>query len=123
MTMAELTYPNRVNTQGFPALSGTPKFETIGTTETLVIEFKPHVALNDNWSGAFFVSINGTISVTSPGLQPVVFTTNGEQGSTKLYRYSGGEATAGDIITSSNGSVLLCFYNADTKRLQLIGLR
>lgn len=120
--MAELTYPNRVNTQGFPALSGTPKFETIGTTETLIIEFKPHLALNENWSGAFFVSINGTISVTSPGAQPVVFTTEGEKGSTNLYRYSGTQVTAGDIITNNNGSVLQCFYNADTKRLQLMAL-
>lgn len=117
--MAELTYPNRVNSQGFPTLSGTPKIETIGTTATLVIEFNPHLALNADWSGAFWVSINGTIGA---GGQPVVFTTKGENGATPLYRYSGSQVTAGELLTSNNGSVLLCFYNADTKRLQLIAL-
>lgn len=121
--MAELTYPNRVNTQGFPALSGTPTLVTEGGVEKLVLEFQPHLALNDNWSGAFFVSVNGTIVAGTTSNQPVVFRTAGVSGETNLYRYSGGQATLGDIITSVQGSVLLCFYNADTKRLQLIGLR
>lgn len=119
--MAELTYPNRVNSQGFPTLSGKPRFETVSGVETLIIEFNPHLALNADWSGAFFVSITDPISVTSPGAQPVVFTTRGEQGSTALYRYSGSQVTAGDVITNKGG-VLMCFYNSDTKRLQLIAL-
>lgn len=117
--MAELTYPNRVNTQGMPTLSGTPRIETIGSTATLVIEFNPHLALNDNWSGAFWVSINGTIAA---GQQPVVFATSGVTGTTALTRYSGGQVTASEILTNSNGGVLLCFYNNDAKRLQLIAL-
>lgn len=121
--MAELTYPNRVNSMGMPALSGTPSLVTEGGVEKLVIEFQPHLALNDNWSGAFFVSINGTIVAGTTSNQPVVFKTAGVSGETNLYRYSGSQATLGDIITSNIGSVLLCFYNADTKRLQLIGLR
>lgn len=117
--MAELTYPNRVNSQGMPTLSGTPSIVTIGGTATLVIEFNPHLALNDDWSGAFWVSINGAIA---NGEQPVVFTTRGENGATPLYRYSGAQVTAASLITSGNGSIIQCFYNADTKRLQLIAL-
>lgn len=119
--MAELTYPNRVNTQGYPSLSGKPRFETVSGVETLIIEFNPHLALNADWAGAFWVFITEPITVTGQGPQPVVFTTRGEQGSTPLYRYSGSQVTAGELITGKGG-VLQCFYNSDTKRLQLIAL-
>lgn len=116
--MAELTYPNRVNTQGYPALSGTPSIVTIGGVDTLVIEFNPHLALNPDWSGEFVVSLNGTIAT---GAQPVVFTTKGETGSTPLYLFGGEQATAAALVTTAIGSVFKCFYNADTKRLQIMG--
>lgn len=116
--MAEITYPNRVNTQGFPTLSGTPSVVTIGGTETLVIEFNPHLKI-DGWSGAFWVCLTGTIASDD---QPVVFTTKGETGSTPLYLYSGTQATAASIDTTAIGSVFECFYNADTNRLQLVAM-
>lgn len=115
--MADLSYPNRVNTQGFPALSGTPSAE--GTT--LTITFKQHLVPNEDWSGAFWVSVNGAI--TSSDTQLVVFATEGENRvPTPLYRYSGTQATAKDVATSQIGSVFECFYNSDTKRLQLVGM-
>lgn len=115
--MAELDYPNRVNTQGFPALAGTPTVETIGSTETLVINFQPHRELNANWSGAFVVSITAPIAT---GAQPVVFRTNGVAGTTPLYLYGGAQATAAALVTTTGG-VITCFYNRDTNKLQLMG--
>lgn len=116
--MAELTYPNRVNTQGFPTLSGTPSVE--GTT--LTITFKQHLVPSEDWSGAFWVSVNGTIA-TSSTAQNVVFVTEGENRvPTPLYLYSGPQATNNDLATAASGSVFECFYNADTKRLQLVGM-
>lgn len=117
--MADLTYPNRVNTQGFPTLSGTPSVE--GTT--LTITFKPHLVPNENWSGAFWVSVNGTIAATTGSSQNVVFVTEGENRvPTPLYLYSGTQATNNDLATAFAGSVFECFYNADTNRLQLVGM-
>lgn len=116
--MAELTYPNRVNTEGMPTLSGTPSIVSIGGVDTLVIEFNPHLALNNYWSGAFWVSLNGIVAT---GAQPVVFTTRGETGSTPLYLFGGAQATAAALETTAIGSVFQCFYNADTKKLQLVG--
>lgn len=116
-TMAELTYPNRVNSQGMPTLSGTPVAE--GTT--LTITFKPHLVPSEDWSGAFWVSVNGTITASTTQL--VVFATEGENRvPTPLYLYSGGQATATNLATTATGSVFECFYNADTKRLQLVGM-
>lgn len=117
--MTDLTYPNRVNTQGIPTLAGTPKVETIGTVATLVIEFNPHLALNDNWSGLFLVCFTAPV----PGsTNPVVFATKGESGNTPLYLYSGSQAVANDIDTTGTNSILECFWNNDTRRLQLIAM-
>lgn len=116
--MVELSYPNRVNANGFPALSGTPSIVSIGGIDTLVIEFNPHLT-EEGWSGAFRVSLTNTVA---DGSQPVVFTTKGENGSKPLYLYSGNQATAAAIKTTAIGSVFECFYNADTKRLQLVGM-
>lgn len=115
--MAELTYPNRVNTQGFPALLGTPTIETIGTVATLVINFEPHRELNADWSGAFFVSLNQPIAT---GAQPVVFRTRGVTGDVPLITFGGAQATAAELVTTTGG-VVMCFYNRDTNKLQLIG--
>lgn len=109
--MAELTYPNRVNTQGFPTLAGTPSVEG----GNLVITFNQHL-VEEGWSGAFLVQITAPIT----GAQPVVFATSGIAGNTPLYRYGGAQATASEIATSTGG-VLMCFYNSDTRRLQLLG--
>lgn len=114
--MANLTYPNRVNTKGFPSLLGTPSLETIGAVETLVITFQPHLALNSNWSGGFFVEIPSPI-VT--GAQPVVFRTQGVTGYTPLFLFNGVQATAASLTTTAGG-VVMCFYNRDTDRLQLM---
>lgn len=111
-----LTYPNRVNTKGFPTLLGVPSLETIGAVETLVITFQPHLALNANWSGGFFVEISSAI-VT--GAQPVVFRTQGLTGYTPLYLYDGVQATAADLTTTTGG-IVMCFYSKDNDRLQLI---
>lgn len=112
--MAELTYPNRVNTQGFPTLSGTPSVDA--ASSNIVITFNPHLALGERWSGAFLVNITGPISTA----QPIVFATQGEAERVPLYRYGGTQAVGTDITTTTGG-VLMCFYNADTKRLQLLG--
>lgn len=114
--MAELTYPNRVNTQGFPTLAGDPTLETIGAVETLVINFQPHKALNANWSGAFFVNL--TKPIVSGG-QPVVFHTIGTTGYTPLTLFDGAQATALSLATTTGG-VVMCFYNKDTSKLQLL---
>ncbi len=112
--MADLTYPNRVNTQGFPTLLGTPSVDT--ASGNIVITFNPHLALGERWSGAFLVQITAPISTA----QPIVFTTQGESERVPLYRYGGAQALGTDITTTTGG-VLMCFYNADTKRLQLLG--
>lgn len=115
----ELTYPNRVNTEGFPTLKGTPSVEG----STLTITFKPHLTPNYDWSGAFWVSVNGVIAATTGTTQNVVFVTEGENRvPTPLYLYSGPQATNNDLATAASGSVFECFYNADTKRLQLVGM-
>lgn len=112
--MAELTYPNRVNTQGVPTLLGTPSVDT--ASGNIVVTFNPHLALGERWSGMFLVQITAPISTA----QPVVFATQGIAGSTPLYRYGGAQAIGTDITTTTGG-VLLCFYNADNNRLQLLG--
>lgn len=114
--MGELDYPNRTNTQGFPALLGTPSVDT--ASGNLVISFNPHRALNENWAGGFYVEIAGPI-VT--GAQPVVFATRGIAGTTPLYFFSGVQVTAADLVTTTGG-VLHCFYNSNTGRLQLVGI-
>ncbi len=115
--MAELSYPNRVNKEGIPTLLGVPALETIGAVETLVVTFQPHRALNANWSGEFDVYVSGAV-VT--GAQPVVFKTVGEMGYAPLYLYSGVQATAASLVTTTGG-IIKCFYNKDTGRLQLMG--
>lgn len=115
--MAELTYPNRVNTQGMPTLAGTPSVVSIGGTDTLVVEFNPHLALNADWSGAFWVNITQAVAT---GAQPVVFSTIGEQGYTPLYMYGGSQATAADLVTTTGG-IIMCFFDYATRRLQLVG--
>lgn len=114
--MNELNYPNRVNTKGFPTLLGVPTLETIGAVETLVLTFQPHRALNDNWSGAFFVEIPSAI-VT--GAQPVVFRTQGETAYVPLYLFNGVQATSASLTTTTGG-IVMCFYNRNTNRLQLM---
>lgn len=116
--MAELTYPNRVNTKGIPALAGTPAIETIGAVATLVVTFKKHLALNENWSGLFLVDL--TLPIVT-GAQPVVFKTEGVPGYTPLMLFSGVQVTAADIVTTTGG-VIECFYNRDTNALQLMGV-
>ena len=113
--MAE-SYPNRVNTKGFPTLLGTPSLETIGAVETLVLTFKPHRELNSNWSGGFFVEIPSAI-VT--GAQPVVFRTEGVTGYVPLMLFNGVQATSASLTTTTGG-VVMCFYNRDSNRLQLM---
>ena len=115
--MANLPYPNIVNSQGIPALLGKPSLETIGAVETLVITFAPHRELNANWSGEFDVLIDGAV-VT--GAQPVVFRTSGVTGYVPLYLYSGPQATAAALQTTTGG-IIKCFYKKDTDRLQLMG--
>lgn len=115
--MAEPTYPNRVNTQGIPTLLGVPSLETIGAVETLVINFQPHKMLNANWSGLFLVEISG---VVAPGTQPVVFRTVGQQVYSPLYTYNGIQALSTQLVTTTGG-VVMCMYNKDTGRLQLMG--
>ena len=112
--MAELSYPNRVNTQGMPTLSGTPAVDA--TSGNLVVTFNPHLALGERWSGAFWVAVTVPIAT---GAQPVVFATSGVAGNTPLYTYGGAQATAADLVTTTGG-IILCFYNADTNRLQLV---
>lgn len=112
--MEALTYPNRVNTQGFPSLSGTPSVDT--ASGNIVITFNPHLSLGDRWSGAFLVNITAPITTA----QPVVFATLGDTNRVPLYRYGGAQAIGTDIATTTGG-VLMCFYNSDTKRLQLLG--
>lgn len=109
--MADITYPNLVNSRGIPTLSGTPSVEG----GNLVITFNQHL-FDEGWAGAFLVDITAPIS----GAQPVVFATNGIAGSTPLYKYGGAQAIGTDIVTTTGG-VLMCFYNSDTKRLQLLG--
>lgn len=114
--MAELSYPNRVNSRGIPTLLGVPSLETIGAVETLVITFQPHKELNANWSGAFFVEISNAI-VT--GAQPVVFRTQGVTGYAPLMLFNGVQATSA-ALTTTTGGIVMCFYNKDDDKLQLM---
>lgn len=114
--MADLNYPNRVNTKGFPTLLGIPSLETIGAVETLVLTFQAHRELNSNWSGGFFVEIPSAI-VT--GAQPVVFRTQGVTGFVPLMLFNGVQATAA-ALTTTTGGVVMCFYNRDSNKLQLM---
>lgn len=114
--MTNADYPNRVNTKGFPTLLGVPTLETIGAVETLVITFQPHKELNANWSGAFFVEIASPI-VT--GAQPVVFRTQGVTGYVPLMLFNGVQATSASLTTTTGG-VVMCFYNRDENKLQLM---
>lgn len=111
--MAELTYPNKSNTQGFPLLNAVPSI----ADGNLVLTFQPHLSLGAEWSGAFFVNIAGTIV---SGSQPVVFATSGVQGNTPLYNYDGAQTTAANIVTTGGG-IIICFYNHQTNRLQIVG--
>ncbi len=95
---------------------GVPTLETIGAVETLVVTFQPHRELNANWSGEFFVEVNGAVTT---GTQPVVFKTAGVAGYIPLYLYSGVQATAA-ALTTTTGGVIECFFNRDTNRLQLL---
>lgn len=114
--MTDYPYPNRVNTKGVPTLLGVPSLETIGAVETLVITFQPHRELNANWSGKFLVNVSGAVAT---GTQPVVFRTAGLTGFVPLYLYSGLQATAANLLTTTGG-VIECFFNRDTNRLQLM---
>lgn len=115
--MANLTYPNRVNTKGIPTLLGVPSVETIGAVATLVITFQPHLALNDNWSGLFLVDISSPVAT---GVQPVVFRTAGVSGFTPLTMYNGLQATAAELETTTGGAIL-CLFDRSKNKLQLIG--
>lgn len=115
--MENYPYPNIVNSKGIPCLLGTPSLETIGAVETLVITFQPHRALNANWSGEFDVLIDGAVTT---GAQPVVFRTSGVAGYEPLYLFSGPQATAAALQTTTGG-IVKCFYKRDSDRLQLMG--
>lgn len=114
--MSWLSYPNLANTGGFPLLEGTAAVDA--TSGNLVVTFQPHAALGEQWTGAFYVKIANTV-VT--GTQPVVFATQGVTGSTPLYLFSGTQVTAEDIVTTG-GAVLFCFYDASSRRLQVLGI-
>ena len=68
--MAYLTYPNLANTGGFPLLEGTAAV----SGGNLVITFQPHAALDNTWTGAFYVKISNAVAT---GTQPVVFARTG----------------------------------------------
>lgn len=111
-----LPEPNRANTGGFPLLKGIPSVDA--TSGNLVITFEPHAALQDTWTGGFWVWVDGAI--TSSADQPVVFATRGVNGVTPVYLFGGIQATAATLATSVGGQ-LLCFWNAVNGRLQIIG--
>ena len=109
-----MTYPNKANTQGWPLLNGVPSVDAV--SGNLVITFQPHLSLGADWSGGFLVNIDGTIDT---GGQNVVFATAGVQGSVPLYSFGGDQLTAADLVTT--GGVIMCFYNSQTRRLQVLG--
>lgn len=113
--MNDLTYPNRVNTLGFPILECTASI--VGSN--LVFTFNPHLALGWKWMGNFNVKVVNAI--TTGTTEEVVFATQGEQGYTPLYYYNGEPVTAADVQTTGNG-VLGVFYDAANKRLQLLSI-
>lgn len=113
--MAELTYPNRVNTLGFPILECTASI----ADGNLVFTFKPHLALDYQWMGNFNVKVLNAI--TTGTTEPVVFATQGEQGNAPLYYYNGDPVTAADVQTTGNG-VMGVFYDAASRRLQLLSI-
>ena len=114
--MNDYPYPNVVNSKGIPCLLGKPSLETIGAVEMLVVTFAPHRELTRNWSGEFDVLIDGAV-VT--GAQPVVFRTAGVTGYAPLFLFSGPQATAAALQTTTGG-IIKCFYNRDADRLQLL---
>lgn len=116
--MENYPYPNVVNSKGIPTLLGRPSLETIGAVEMLVVTFAPHRELNRNWSGEFDVLIDGAVAT---GAQPVVFRTAGVTGYVPLSLYSGPQATAAALQTTTGG-IVKCFYNRDSDRLQLMGV-
>lgn len=113
--MAELTYPNRVNTLGFPILECTASI--VGSN--LVFTFDPHLALDWKWMGNFNIKVANAISTGTT--EEVVFATQGEQGYTPLYYYNGDAVTATDVQTTGNG-VMSVFYDAASRRLQLLSI-
>lgn len=116
--MNDYPYPNVVNSKGIPTLLGRPSLETIGAVEMLVVTFAPHRELNRNWSGEFDVLIDGAVAT---GVQPVVFRTEGVTGYVPLFLYSGLQATAAALQTTTGG-IIKCFYKRDTDRLQLMSV-
>lgn len=115
--MAEfLTYPNRANTEGFPLLKGIPSVDA--TSGNLVITFEPHAAMGNQWTGGFYVFVDGAIAT---GAQPVVFATRGVAETKPLYMFNGAQATAAELVTTTGG-VLICFYNGANQKLQVFGI-
>lgn len=115
--MAELTYPNRANTGGFPLLECVAN--VVG--DNLIFTFQPHAALGANWTGGFYVKVANAIAETAVTTEPVVFATQGVTGNMPLYFYNGDAVTGADVVTTGNG-VMLCFYDAASRRLQLLSV-
>lgn len=115
--MAELTYPNKANTYGFPLLECVAS--VVG--DNLVFTFQPHAALDANWTGGFYVKVANAIPGATSTTQPVVFATQGVTGNMPLYYYNGDAVTAADVVTEGNG-VMICFYDAASRRLQLLSI-
>lgn len=110
--MAYLTYPNLANTGGLPLLEGTAAV----SGGNLVITFQPHAALGEAWTGGFYVKISNAIAT---GSQPVVFATQGQNGTYPLVGFNGAQLTAAQLVTSGGG-VIIAFYDASNKRLSAL---
>ena len=110
--MAELTYPNRANTMGFPLLEA----QAAVADGKLVLTFQPHAAMDNQWTGGFWVKVANAVTATT---EPVVFATQGVTGNKPLYYFSGAPVLA-DYLVTTGGGVMLCFYDASSKKLQII---
>ena len=111
--MAEVLL-KRLNTRGIPAIQSIA-VNTVDNVTT--VTFNNHPYVQDRFAGGFWVKIAQTIA---PGTDVVQFTTSGVPNSTvPLYLYDGTQATAANIASTGKG-VHLCFYDSDSKQLQLI---
>lgn len=111
--MAEVLL-KRLNTRGIPAIQ-TINVTSDGTTSTFVFNNHPYVS--DRFAGGFWIKIAQTVAT---GDDVVQFATSNVSNSTvPLYLQDGTQATTANLVSDGN-AVHLCFYDSDSKRLQLI---
>lgn len=108
------TVLSMTNRNGFPCIESTG---VTVTADEVIFSFNPHLYVNRNFQGGFFVKINDTYTAPATAL-PIKFTTTGVANSTVNLVGLGGVNITTDELNQTG--IYICFYDRSSNVLQLL---